>query len=49
MLIQPIAADPHPGTFGAELSERVLLPATGAQLATTPYEDWHSKALALVR
>jgi hypothetical protein len=33
-------ADPHARYFGAELSERTLVPGDGADLGETRFEDW---------
>jgi uncharacterized protein YbjT (DUF2867 family) len=35
-----VIADPHARYFGAELSERSLVPGDGALLAETRFEDW---------
>ena len=35
-----VIADPHAAYFGAELSERSLVPNDGAQLGTMRFEDW---------
>ena len=35
-----VIADPHARYFGAELSERTLVPGEGARLGTTRFEDW---------
>jgi uncharacterized protein YbjT (DUF2867 family) len=35
-----VLADPHARYFGAELSERSLLPGPDARLATTRFDDW---------
>ncbi len=35
-----VVADPHARYFGAELTERTLVPDDGAQLGTTRFEDW---------
>jgi uncharacterized protein YbjT (DUF2867 family) len=35
-----VVADPHARYFGAELSERTLVPAGVAKLAKTRFEDW---------
>ena len=37
---RPVVADPHAPYFGAELSERSLLPRDGARIAPTRFEDW---------
>ena len=33
-------ADPHARYFGAELSERTLVPGDDARLGETRFEDW---------
>jgi len=38
-----VVADEHARYFGAELSERSLLPGDGARLATTTFEAWLSQ------
>jgi uncharacterized protein YbjT (DUF2867 family) len=35
-----VASDPHARYFGAELTERMLVPDAGAQLGTTHFADW---------
>jgi uncharacterized protein YbjT (DUF2867 family) len=35
-----VVADPHARYFGAELDERSLVPATGAQLGDVRFQDW---------
>jgi uncharacterized protein YbjT (DUF2867 family) len=35
-----VVADPHARYFGAELSERSLVPEAGAMLGETRFEDW---------
>jgi uncharacterized protein YbjT (DUF2867 family) len=35
-----VIADPHARYFGAELSERSLVPGDGARIAETRFEDW---------
>ena len=35
-----VIADPHARYFGAELSERSLIPGDGAQLGETRFADW---------
>jgi uncharacterized protein YbjT (DUF2867 family) len=37
-----VVADPHARYFGAQLSERTLLPSDGAQLGPTRFDDWLS-------
>ncbi|MEN3327490.1 MAG: hypothetical protein V7638_2297 [Acidobacteriota bacterium] len=37
-----VIADPHARYFGTELSERSLVPSTGALLGETRFEDWLS-------
>jgi hypothetical protein len=36
-------ADPHAPYFGAELSERTLVPGDDARLGETRFEDWLSQ------
>jgi uncharacterized protein YbjT (DUF2867 family) len=38
-----VVADPHARYFGAELSERTLVPGDGARLGKTRFEDWLSQ------
>jgi uncharacterized protein YbjT (DUF2867 family) len=38
-----VVADPHARYFGAELSERTLVPGDDAQLGETRFEDWLSQ------
>ena len=38
-----VVADPHARYFGAELSERSLVPGDGAQLGATRFDDWLSQ------
>lgn len=35
-----VITDPHGPYYGAELHERTLVPAAGARLAETRFEDW---------
>jgi uncharacterized protein YbjT (DUF2867 family) len=35
-----VITDPHAPYYGAELHERTLIPAAGARLATTRFDDW---------
>jgi uncharacterized protein YbjT (DUF2867 family) len=35
-----VVADPHARYFGAELSERTLIPAANARLGTIRFDDW---------
>jgi uncharacterized protein YbjT (DUF2867 family) len=35
-----VIADPHARYFGAELSERTLVPGDAARLGETRFEDW---------
>jgi hypothetical protein len=35
-----VIADPHARYFGAELSERMLVPGAGARLGEIRFEDW---------
>ena len=44
-----VIADPHARYFGAELSERTLIPADGAQLGEARFADWLKKSAAAVR
>ena len=37
-----VVADPHARYFGAELSERSIVPGEGAELGETRFEDWLS-------
>ena len=39
-----VVADPRARYFGAQLSERTLVPGEGARLAATSFEDWLSQA-----
>ncbi|MGB7923366.1 MAG: SDR family oxidoreductase [Pyrinomonadaceae bacterium] len=39
-----VIADPHAPYFGAELSERSLVPGDGALLGETRFEDWLSRS-----
>jgi hypothetical protein len=39
-----VVADPHARYFGAELSERTLLPGEDAILAETRFSDWSSQS-----
>ena len=39
-----VIADPHARYFGAELSERTLVPGDDAQLGETRFEDWLSRS-----
>jgi uncharacterized protein YbjT (DUF2867 family) len=41
-----VVADPHARYFGAELTERTLLPDDEAHIATTHFEDWLREASA---
>jgi uncharacterized protein YbjT (DUF2867 family) len=43
-----VIADPHARYFGAELSERTLVPGDGARLGETSFEDWLSRQPAAV-
>jgi uncharacterized protein YbjT (DUF2867 family) len=40
-----VVADPHALYFGAELDHRTLVPAEGARLGATRYEDWLSRQM----
>ena len=44
-----VIADPHARYFGAELSERSLVPDDGAQLGETRFEDWLSRSAAVAK
>jgi hypothetical protein len=35
-----VITDPHAPYYGAELHERTLVPAAGARLAETRFDDW---------
>ena len=35
-----VIVDPHAGYFGAEVSERTLVPGAGARLGETRFQDW---------
>jgi uncharacterized protein YbjT (DUF2867 family) len=39
-----VIADPHAPYFGAQLTERILLPGDDARLGETRFEDWSSQA-----
>jgi uncharacterized protein YbjT (DUF2867 family) len=39
-----VVADPHARYYGAELSERTLVPSDGARLGETRFEDWLSRS-----
>jgi uncharacterized protein YbjT (DUF2867 family) len=41
-----VVTDPRAPYFGAELSERTLVPGPDAQLATTRFADWLARSLA---
>jgi len=41
-----VVADPHARYFGAELSERTLVPESGARLGTIRFDDWLAQAAA---
>lgn len=43
-----VVADPHARYFGAELSERSLVPSDGALLAETRFEDWLSGSVSQI-
>jgi uncharacterized protein YbjT (DUF2867 family) len=43
-----VVVDPHARYFGAELSERSLVPSDGALLAETRFEDWLSGSVSQV-
>ena len=43
-----VVADPHARYFGAELSERSLVPDDGAVIAETRFEDWLSGATSQI-
>ena len=40
-----VIADPHARYFGAELSERTLVPGDAARLGKTRFEDWLSPSM----
>ena len=44
-----VVIDPHSRYFGAELSERMLLPGDSAQFGETRFEDWLSTLPVFVR
>ncbi len=44
-----VIADPNARYFGAELSERSLVPGDGALLAETRFEDWLSGSVSQIR
>jgi hypothetical protein len=41
-----VVADPHAPYFGAELSERTLIPADDAHLGATRFDDWLAQSIA---
>jgi uncharacterized protein YbjT (DUF2867 family) len=41
-----VVADPHAPYFGAELHERTLVPAAGARLTETRFDDWMNQSTA---
>ena len=41
-----VATDPHARYFGAELSERTLVPGADALLGKTRYADWPGRTVA---
>ena len=43
-----VIADPHARYFGAELSERTLVPGDGARLGETRFEDWLSRSTSQI-
>jgi uncharacterized protein YbjT (DUF2867 family) len=43
-----VLADPHARYFGAELSERTLVPSDDAQLGETRFEDWLSRSASQI-
>jgi uncharacterized protein YbjT (DUF2867 family) len=43
-----VIADPHARYFGAELSERTLVPGDDAQLGETRFEDWLSRSTSQI-
>ena len=43
-----VIADPHARYFGAELSERSLVPSDGALLGETRFEDWLSRSVSQI-
>jgi uncharacterized protein YbjT (DUF2867 family) len=42
-----VVADPHAPYYGAELSERTLVPSDDARLGETRFEDWLSRSFPL--
>ena len=42
-----VITDPHAPYYGAELDERTLVPATGARLAETRFDDWQNQSTTL--
>jgi uncharacterized protein YbjT (DUF2867 family) len=42
-----VVADPHARYYGAELSERTLVPSDDARLGETRFEDWLSRSSPL--
>ncbi len=43
-----VIADPHARYFGAELSERSLVPSDGALIAETRFEDWLNGSISQI-
>jgi len=41
-----VIAEPHARYYGAELSERALIPGDGAQLGDTRFADWLRQSAA---
>lgn len=41
-----VITDPHAPYYGAELHERSLVPAAGARLAETRFDDWLDQSAA---
>jgi len=39
-----VVADPHARYYGAELSQRTLVPSDDARLGETRFEDWLSRS-----
>jgi uncharacterized protein YbjT (DUF2867 family) len=44
---RPVVADPHTQYFGAEIGERTLMPADGAQVGPTSFEDWLRRSISV--
>ncbi len=39
------SSDPHAPYYSAELHERTLVPAVGARLAETRFDDWLNQSM----